>query len=107
MNLISKSDLQTLLEREIENGADVMKPGLKLALDILKYTHVVRTAGQQMTKEIEELTPEEIAIAKKARSEAVKKWRKENPERARAISLRYYYRRAIRESIEREESGGD
>lgn len=38
MNLISKSDLQVLLEREIQNGADIMKPGLKLALDILKYT---------------------------------------------------------------------
>lgn len=40
MDLIKKSDLQTLLEREIENGADIMKPGLKLAMDILKYTHV-------------------------------------------------------------------
>lgn len=38
VNLISKSDLQVLLEREIQTGADIMKPGLKLALDILKYT---------------------------------------------------------------------
>ena len=51
-----------------------------------------------MPKEFTELTTEEIALAKKARSQAAKRWRKENPERARAINLRYYYRKAIRDA---------
>ena len=50
MGLISKSDLQVLLEREIQNGADIMKPGLKLALDILKYTHETEVTIWQAVK---------------------------------------------------------
>ena len=50
MNLISKSDLQVLLEREIQNGADIMKPGLQLALDILKYTHETEVTIWQAVK---------------------------------------------------------
>ena len=49
-DLISRDNLRTLLGREIQNGADIMKPGLKLALDILKYTHETEVTIWQAVK---------------------------------------------------------
>ena len=60
-DLISKQSLTTLLEREMESGAESTRDGLRLALDILRYAptattirKVVKVEQQELDKALEE-----------------------------------------------------
>ena len=52
MNLIDRDELNILLDRELENGAESTKDGLRLAIDILKYTPPAKETLWQHVKRI-------------------------------------------------------
>lgn len=49
-------------------------------------------------------TPEELERARQARNAAAREWRTANPERAKAIQVRYYLKKAKQEEVKNNEN---
>lgn len=51
-----------------------------------------------------EFTPEELERARQARNAAAREWRTANPDRAKAIQVRYYLKKAKQEEVKNNEN---